>query len=126
MGTANICFVFGILSLLPIVLPGIAAMNSKPGESAAAGVTAVLLIPCLASACFWFFAGMLFVWLQRIRDAVDATTKAVEKIHREGLEVRIAPSNPTWPSPQPSELVQRNHLSNTRPLRSDNRADDSR
>lgn len=99
MGTANICFLFGIVSLLPIVIPGIAALNAKPGDTkpVEAAIT-VLLVPCLASACFWFFAGMLFVWLQRIRDAVNETTKAVEKISREGLIVfPQTPQQPNWP-----------------------------
>lgn len=100
MGTANICFVFGILSLLPIVIPGVGALSAKPADTkpAEAAIT-VLLIPCLASACFWFFAGMLFVWLQRIRDAVNQTTKAIEKVSREGLIVfPQAQQQPNWPT----------------------------
>lgn len=95
MGTAAICFVFSAASLLVFALPFFPhPQDSRDGWAAFALVWS---IPSLSSMFFWFFAGMVFVWLQRIRDAIQGTTKAVERIHRDGLDIRFPAVSPTWP-----------------------------
>lgn len=98
MGTAAICFLFSLASLLAFLLPHFP--HSSEDQKFWIGYAVVWSIPSLASMFFWFFAGMIFLWMQRIRDAINATTKAVEKLRRDGIDARIVPTNQNWPPSQ--------------------------
>lgn len=90
------------LSLLPAL--GVLLIRAEQGEP---GITLLVKLgmcaPWLVSAGFWFFGGMLFLWLQRIRDAVDdAKLEMMERLQhleRNGLDVR-----PINKKPRPAEL----------------------
>lgn len=75
MGTAAICFVFSVLSLLVFLVPHLD--HPPPQQDFWKAFAVIWSLPSLASMFAWFFAGMLFVWLQRIRDAVLAVQKTL-------------------------------------------------
>ncbi|TXT22916.1 MAG: hypothetical protein FD138_3352 [Planctomycetota bacterium] len=77
MGTASICFMFSIVSLFAFVLPHLDHPEKEKAFWSAFAL--VWSLPSLASMFAWFFAGMLFLWLQRIRDAILEVQKTLRE-----------------------------------------------
>ena len=75
MGTAAICFIFSALSLLTFLAPHLD--HTPKDKDFWVAFALIWTLPSLASMFGWFFAGMLFVWLQRIRDAILEVQKTI-------------------------------------------------
>ncbi len=94
MGTAIFCFVISGLSLAGMVRILVAESDATVGTFAA--------MPFAAGASIWFIAGMLFVWLQRIRDAIarqERPGKVEESKPKPAAKPRVDTSDrPEWMS----------------------------
>ena len=99
MGTAIVCFVFAGLSLLPLV-----SIGRLEGDGATKLLAAM---PFVGSASIWLLAGMLFVWFQRLHDAIvnhgSEVGRLLREIKADGLDVR-ATTRKTPPPPTPPQL----------------------
>lgn len=106
MGSAIICFVLSVLSLVGVVL----AIDANP-LLATTWITA-----CLGSAIIWFLGGMAFLWFQRLHNAIDELKEAsyeiaqtlgihLQAIDRNGqlLNIRMGAVAPPTPVPQPDD-----------------------